>query len=101
MSLFDIDKHNDNRREPRPNENDQQSNRMAHNTMGTTYRNDGDVNFQRIIFKNGLILSYDDQNRVIKIDGFEPRLVPYPVVIQAKYGFDVYEDILGITAPET
>jgi hypothetical protein len=69
--------------------------------MGITMRSDSDSNYQRVVFKNGLTLSYDDQNRIIKIDGFEPRLAVYPVIIQAKYGYDVYTDILGLTPPTT
>jgi hypothetical protein len=101
MSLFSVDKSGHDRKNPQPNQVDHDSNRKAHNTMGITMRTDNNVNYQRVVFKNGLTLSYDDQNRVIKIDGFEPRLALYPVVIEAKYGYDVYVDILGLTAPTT
>lgn len=101
MSLFSVDKSGSDRKNPSPNQNDVVNNRLAHNTTAITYRTDGNPNYQRVIFKNGLTISYDDQNRVIKIDGFEPRVVPYPFTLQAKYGFDVYIDILGIDPPTT
>lgn len=101
MTLFNLDKDSDNRKNPRINQNDHVAQPMAHNTMATTYRTDSNTNYQRVIFKNAIILSYDDQNRIIKIDGFEPRLVNYPVTIEAKYGYDVYVDILEIDPPTT
>lgn len=101
MSLFQIDKSNDNRKTPQLNENDVNVNRLAHNTMAQTYRTDSNNNYQRVVFKNGITLSYDDQNRVIKIDGFEPRLVNYPIVIEVEYGYDVYADVLFIDPPTT
>lgn len=101
MSLFNLDKDSDGRSVPRINHNDVVSNPLAHNTMSTTYKSDGDSNKQRVVFKNNITLYYDDQNRVIKVDGFIPDLVDYPVTIQAQYGYDVYTDILGLTAPTT
>ena len=101
MSLHDVSKSNDFRLEPSPNANDAQKNRMAHNTIGTTYRKDTDSNFQRVIFKNGMILYYDDEDRIIRVDGFIPALAVYPVTIIAKYGYDVFVDVLGIDAPTT
>jgi len=101
MGLHDVDKGSDTRLTPKPNQNDEQTQRMAHNTMSTTYKIAGTADKQRIAFKNNLILYYDDQGRVIRVDGFIPALATYPVTIIAQYGFDVYTDILGLTAPKT
>lgn len=101
MSIIDVDKTGDTRLNPTLNQTDQVVQRMAHNTMSNTYRKDTNTNFQRITFKNSVILYYDDQNRVIRVDGFIPSLAAYPVTIVAKYGYDVYTDILGLTAPTT
>lgn len=101
MTLFSVNKDHPERLGAVPNSNDVNNSRLAHNTTGITYRTDSNNNHQRVVFKNGITLSYDDQNRVIKIDGFEPRLVNYPVVIEAQYGYDVYVDILGLTPPTT
>jgi hypothetical protein len=99
MSLHDIDKKTNNRGQSALNAEDQLLQRKAHNTMSTSYKQEGSVNPQRIAFKNSLILYYDDQNRVIRVDGFIPEVANYPVTIIAKYGYDVFVDILGITAP--
>jgi hypothetical protein len=99
MSLFDIDKSNNARISPSPNSNDEQKDRMAHNTMGTTYRSEGGETTGRVIFKNGLILTYDTDDRVSSVYGYIPALADYPVLIIAKSGFDVYEDILGLDRP--
>lgn len=99
MSLFDIDKQGNYRAQPSINENDSQNQRMAHNTMGTTYRSDSDTGNQRIVFKNGLILTYDDENRVSSAYGYIPEADTIPVLIIAKEGYDVFVDILGIDPP--
>lgn len=101
MSLFDVDKNSDNRTLPTPNHTDQVDDGavMAKQTLSTTHVTDASSVNTRIAFKNNLILYYDDQNRIIRVDGFIPSVAAYPVTIIAKYGFDVYKDILGITAP--
>lgn len=101
MALHSVDKDNIDRNSPRPNTHDlrQDVSRMAHNTLGTTYKTTSDTTNTRIIFKNNLILYYDDQNRVIRVDGFIPSLAAYPVTIIANYGYDVFTDILGLTTP--
>ena len=101
MTLFSIGKDGERRGTPLPNQVDVDANRKAHNTAGITYRTDSDTNYERVIFKNGMILYYDDQNRIIGVDGFIPELVSYPVRIIAKYGYDVFVDILGIDPPTT
>lgn len=100
--LHDVDKSNVDRGSPKPNSHDTttENQRMAHQTIGTTYHTDASPNlYTRVIFKNNVILYYDDQNRVIRVDGFIPSLANYPVTIIANYGYDVYVDILGISAP--
>lgn len=100
MSLFDIDKTNGTRLRPKPNSNDEQENRMAHNTLGTTYKTESSTaNPQRVAFKNGLILTYDSENRVSSAYGYIPALSTVPVFIIANEGYDVFEDVLGLTAP--
>lgn len=98
MGLHDIDKGGGRRLSPTPNGNDAQLQRMAHNTVSTTYRQEG-ATTARIAFKNSVILYYDDQDRIIRVDGFVPELSQYPVTIIAKYGSDVYADILGLDPP--
>lgn len=101
MTLHLVDKSDPSRLNPGLNQTDLNTAPLAHNTTQVTYRSDGNNNFQRVIFKNGLFISYDDQNRIIKIDGFEPRLVNYPIVIEMQYGYDVYADLLLIPPPTT
>lgn len=101
MTLFDIDKSNLDRSSPQPNHSDQliEGSVKAHATLGTTYKTDASAANVRVIFKNAMILYYDDANRVIRVDGFIPSLAVYPVTIIAIYGYDVFVDILGIAAP--
>lgn len=100
MSLHDVDKERDRRIEPRPNQNDQQNQRMAHNTTQTTYKKESPtVTKQRLVHKNALILTYDSEGRVSSVYGYIPALSTTPVLIIAKAGYDVFDDILGIAAP--
>lgn len=100
MTLFDVDKGGVARGKPHINQNDKRVQRAAHNTLGTTYRQDTDVAQQRIIFKNGLILTIDNDNKVSSAYGYIPELSDVPVLIIAKDGYDVFEDILGIEQPK-
>lgn len=99
MSLTDSDKTGNGRLSPQLNQNDQVVQRMAHNTYSGTYRKDTSDNAQRIAYKNSIVLYYDDQDRVIRVDGFIPELANYPVTLIAKYGYDIFVDILGIDPP--
>lgn len=99
MAIHDVSKDDNARLDPKANASDARAQRDAHNTIGTAYQKDTNANKQRIAFKNNLILYYDDMGRVIRVDGFIPGLAVYPVTIIAKYGYDVYTDILGLTAP--
>lgn len=98
MAIHDTDKGSSDRNSPSPNSHDLQGARMAYNTHSIAPTTDT-TKKTRIVYKNNVILYYDDQNRVIRVDGFIPGLAVYPVTIIAKYGFDVYIDILGLTAP--
>lgn len=100
MSLHDLDKNTVNRSQPLPNTNDGVANRMAHNTTQTTYKSSGDTNSQRITMKNGMVLTYDSENRISSVYGYIPALTTEPVFIIADEGYDVFVDILGLTAPE-
>jgi len=73
---------------------------MAHNTTQNTYRATGSEVTQRMSFKNGLILTYDSQNRISSVYGYIPELSDVPVFIIAKSGYDVFVDILGIDPPQ-
>lgn len=99
MSIVDIDKVSTNRSTPDLNTNDSSIVRRAHNTNGNTYRRAGSTVTQRMAFKNGLILTYDSANRCSSVYGYIPELSPVPVLIIAEDGYDVFTDILGITAP--
>src|SRR4051812_34820076 len=99
MALHDVDKSGDDRLNPMPNHSDEQAQRMAHNTSGMTNRKDTSPNSQRVAFKQGLILTYDSSNRVSSVYGYIPSVSDVPVLIIAKTGYDVYVDILGLTAP--
>lgn len=100
VSLLDVDKNSSNRLTPQPNADDGVINRMAHNTMGNTYRTTGLDVTPRMAFKNGVILTYDSENRVSSVYGYIPELQSTPVLIIANEGYDVYVDLLGITPPE-
>lgn len=101
MTLFDTDKTNEDRGAPVPNHTDRLNDGSikAHQTLSTTFKTDSSSANVRIRFLNNVILYYDDQNRVIRVDGFIPLLAAYPVTIIAKYGYDIYTDILGIPGP--
>lgn len=99
MSLHDVSKNHDRRALPHVNQVDGQNQRMAHNTIQTSYKTESDTSVQRLTHKNALILTYDDQNRVSSVYGYIPALSTVPVLIIAKAGLDVFEDILGIDPP--
>lgn len=99
MGLHDIDKSTDGRISPKPNANDNVLQRMAHNTYSNTYKSSSNPGKQRMSFKNGLILTYDDQNRVSSVYGYIPELATVPVLILAEEGYDVFVDILNVTTP--
>ncbi len=101
MSLIDADKQSDDRANPRLNVDDNVSNRMSHNTMGNSYRRTGGNVTQRMAFKNGLIITYDDDNKASSVYGYIPSVSSVPVFIIAQSGYDVFTDVLGITAPTT
>lgn len=105
MALHNVSKDDITRSNPSVNTHDLRgidTPRMAHQTLSTVYQTDATPTPNtRVVFKHNLILFYDDQNRIIRVDGFIPSLANYPVSIQAKYGYDVYVDILGISAPGT
>lgn len=100
MSLTDVDKGTDGRISPKPNASDNVMQRMAHNTMSNTYRSTPEV-AQRMAFKNGMILTYDENNKCSSVYGYIPEVSTVPVLIIAKEGYDVFEDVLDITAPTT
>lgn len=99
MSLIDTDKTNGNRNTPTPNSPDDSGIRRAHNTSSNTYRRTGGDVTPRMVFKNGLILTYDADNKCSSVYGYIPELSTTPVFIVAKDGYDVFTDILGISAP--
>lgn len=101
MTLFDVDTRNADRGSPQPNHPDKlmEGAIKSHATVSTSYSSSATAPQSRIRFANNVILYYDDQDRVIRVDGFIPSLAAYPVTIIAKYGYDVYVDILGLPSP--
>lgn len=92
---------NPSRGDPEPNTHDTTSDtdRMAHQTLSTSYASPGTKNIQRTVFKNNLLITYDDQNRIIGVYGIVSQVAPYPILITAQYGYDVFTDVLGISKP--
>lgn len=99
MSIIDNDSNSSNRNSPSLNVNDDKGIRRAHNTYGNTYRRVGGTVTSRMVFKNGLILTYDALGKVSSVYGYIPELSTIPVFIIAKDGYDIFEDILEISAP--
>lgn len=99
MSIVDSDKVSGSRSTPTLNTNDSANVRKAHNTSGNTYRRAGGDVTQRMAFKNGLILTYDSDNKCSSVYGYIPEVSTVPVLVIAKDGYDVFDDLLGITAP--
>lgn len=99
MAMHDIDKQSADRANPKLNTDDNVSNRMSHNTLGNTYRTAGLNVTPRMIFKNGLIITHDADDKVSSVYGYLPEVSDIPVLIIAKSGYDVFTDILSITAP--
>lgn len=99
MSLIDTDKTNGNRNTPMPNSPDDSGVRRAHNTSSNTYRRAGGAVTQRMAFKNGLILTYDANNKCSSVYGYIPEISSIPILVIAKDGYDVFVDVLQITAP--
>lgn len=100
MAMHDIDKESGTRANPRINADDNVSNRMSHNTMGNTYRTTGVGVTQRMVFKNGLILTYDVDDKISSVYGYVPEISEIPIFVIALPGYDVFADILEISAPE-
>lgn len=102
MSLTDADKHNPDRGAPAPNHSDLVAAGAvkSHQTMSSTYKTDASVANVRMTFKNGMIIWYDDQNRPSSVYGYVPGYnSQVPVLAIAKYGFNVFSDVLGVSAP--
>ena len=99
MAIHDVDKDGSDRGSPAVNAHDKAKGEpTAFGQLSTVPTTDATVK-QRVAFKNGVILTYDDHNRVSSVYGYIPGLANYPVLIIANYGYDVYTDILGLTAP--
>lgn len=99
MSLHDVDKTSNNRITPRVNAPDPVTERMSHNTYSNTYRSSDGAVTQRMVFKNGLILTYDQDNKCSSVFGYIPEVSTIPFYLSAKEGYDVFTDILEITPP--
>lgn len=99
MSLIDSDPNSDLRTTPTVNQADGVRDRMAHNTYGNTHRRAGGSVTPRMRFMNGLIVTYDNNNKVSSVYGYIPEVSDEPLFIIAKSGYDVFTDVLGIAAP--
>lgn len=95
MSLVDRDNTNANRGKPTVNSNDGVGFRMAHNTNQTTYRASGGAVTQRMVFKQGLIMTVDNDDNISSVYGYIPEVSSVPVFIIAREGFDVFVDVLN------
>ncbi len=99
MALHDVDKSNSDRGTPSLNVEDNVKDRMAHNTMGNSYRTVGLGVTPRMRFMNSLIVTYDEEDRISSVYGYIPEVAPFPVLIIANEGYDVFADLLGIDPP--
>lgn len=88
MALHDQDKENGDRANPKLNADDNVANRMAHRTIGTTYKTTGNPDTNRLIFDKGSIKGYDQDNNNNVFIGYDPALSTRPIVRIAKDGFD-------------
>ena len=99
MSIIDNDSTSSSRNSPTLNVNDDKGIRRAHNTYGNTLRRAGSSVTPRMVFKNGLLLTYDSANRVSSVYGYIPEISTIPILVIARDGYDVFTDILGVTEP--
>lgn len=99
MSLIDADKSGNRRTRPKLNNSDGVVNRMSHNTQGNTYRTVGSGVTPRMSFKQGLIITYDEENRASSVYGYIPEVSPVPFLLVASPGYDVFTDLLEIDPP--
>lgn len=88
MSLIDADKNSDNRATPILNADDGVANRMAHKTVGTTYKTAGNADTNRLIFDKSSVKGFDQSNRNNIFIGYNPAISTRPIVRIAKDGFD-------------
>jgi len=86
--MHDIDKNSDGRLQPTPNADDKVLNRMAHKTIGTTYKSASQPTNQRIIFDQSEIVTYDKDNNVSSFYGYDPDVAANPILKIAKDGYD-------------
>lgn len=98
MSLIDIGSGSQ-RRNPRLNNPDGVATRMAHNTQGNTYRTVGSGVIPRMVFKQGLIITYDENNLASSVYGYIPEVSAVPFFLVAAPGYDVFVDLLEIDPP--
>jgi len=102
MTFIDRDKDSLERGAPLPNRHDavDPGAMMSRQSISSSYTRTGNVKQQpRMRMVNNALVWYDDQNRISAYDGYIPSLSPIPVRIDAKYGYDVFVDILGISRP--
>lgn len=103
MALFDVDKTNNDRGTPSPNTHDvlTPGALMAKGTISSSYSTQPvSVVPQRMVMKNNMLIWYDDENRPSSVYGYVPGYASnVPVLAIAKYGYDVFVDVLGVPAP--
>jgi len=116
--LYDIDKNADDRSNPTVNKHDQMPLDvvMSRNTITTSYTANSTkqarVQFQNdaltgynvsnqptLKLNNNGIATYDSNNNITSYYGYIQAYSSIPVLIIAKVGFDVFNDVLGIPRP--
>lgn len=89
MALHDVDKQNNNRANPKLNVEDGVATRMAHETVGTTYRTVGSGVTPSIVMQQGALQSYDSSGNKNMFFGYLPSVsATRPVLRIAKTGYD-------------
>ena len=46
-----------------------------------------------------MILTYDSDNKISSVFGYVPGVSDVPILVVAKDGYDLFEDIFGIDPP--
>ena len=84
MSLIDADKGSTSRGEPTLNTDDNVQNRMAHKTLGTTYKTTGNEDTNRLIFDKAAIKGVDQFENTSLYLGYDPTISARPILRIAK-----------------
>lgn len=89
MALHDLDKQSHDRANPKLNADDNVANRMAHKTLGTTYKTTGNPDANRLIFDKGSVKGVDQDGNNNLFLGYDPAVDTIPVLKIAAEGYDI------------